>query len=350
MNLFVLHALPRAAAAMHCNKHVPKMIVEAAQLRSNTHHFLGSQWAAGGDGSSVVRLYKQYGSPNMRLAPMIWLQESLSNYRWACEMGLALCDVYTKRYGKRHKSQDVLAWLSAHEPADVLVDKGLTPFRPAVPEQYIVVTGEVIDPIESYRMYYVCEKNYFAKWPEGEVPDWYTAGLTKWAAVMLANRKDAADKSGSKTGKKMKMRRAEDQTSAVAADAGGAFRDVVGAGEHTTVASESKSGVDDRQLRSRGAQLSSEALYLPLRKRRRTSSPGGSTTPTTTSATTPTTAGHPSVVVLHTPHRMDSPGATTNGPKLRRRAAHARRMEDNDTGHASTRASRPRVTREKRAT
>ena len=38
MNIFVLHTNPITAARMHCDKHVPKMCVEAAQMMASALH------------------------------------------------------------------------------------------------------------------------------------------------------------------------------------------------------------------------------------------------------------------------------------------------------------------------
>ena len=40
MNIFVLDKDPRVAARMLCDKHVPKMIVESAQMLSTAHRLL----------------------------------------------------------------------------------------------------------------------------------------------------------------------------------------------------------------------------------------------------------------------------------------------------------------------
>ena len=37
MNIFVLDASPLRAAEMHCDKHVPKMILETAQMLSTAY-------------------------------------------------------------------------------------------------------------------------------------------------------------------------------------------------------------------------------------------------------------------------------------------------------------------------
>ena len=40
MNIFILHEDPVVAAHMQCYKHVPKMVVESAQMLSTAHRML----------------------------------------------------------------------------------------------------------------------------------------------------------------------------------------------------------------------------------------------------------------------------------------------------------------------
>ncbi len=54
----------------------------------------------------------------------IWVRESLSNYLYLCDLGLELCKEYTYRYGKRHKSQDVIEWCVTNKLN--ICDKGFT--------------------------------------------------------------------------------------------------------------------------------------------------------------------------------------------------------------------------------
>lgn len=46
MNIFILDTEPTTAAHLHCDKHVVKMILEAAQMLSTTHRML--------DGTEVI--------------------------------------------------------------------------------------------------------------------------------------------------------------------------------------------------------------------------------------------------------------------------------------------------------
>ena len=43
MNIFVLDKDPHIAAQMHCDRHVPKMIVESAQMLSTAHRLLDGE-------------------------------------------------------------------------------------------------------------------------------------------------------------------------------------------------------------------------------------------------------------------------------------------------------------------
>lgn len=165
MNIFFLHLLPAICAAMHCDKHVVKMIIETAQILSAAHWLSGSKAPY-----SLTR--------NNNNKPMNWARASILNYRWLVQLGLYLCQEYTLRYGKVHKTQEILEWLRDNEPK-LPVTKELTMFVPAVPEEYIRTNDddEWDGVIESYRAYYVYDKRYFAKWTKREVPHWYTEGV-----------------------------------------------------------------------------------------------------------------------------------------------------------------------------
>ncbi|MFN9952871.1 MAG: hypothetical protein ACK55I_07210, partial [bacterium] len=64
----------------------------------------------------------------------IWARESLSNYLYLCELTLELCREYTYRYGKTHKTQQVLEWCIINKPN--IQDIGFTTPALAMPDQY----------------------------------------------------------------------------------------------------------------------------------------------------------------------------------------------------------------------
>ena len=152
MNIFVLDTDPKTCAVYHNDKHVVKMILETAQLLCGVHWVLGSE--------------APYKLSHKNHPCAIWSRESLSNYLYLCDLGLELCKEYTYRYGKRHKSQDIIEWCLVNKPN--INDIGFTTPPKAMPDEY-----KVTDVIESYRNYYRGAKIDFAKWKNRETPNWF---------------------------------------------------------------------------------------------------------------------------------------------------------------------------------
>ena len=152
MNIFFLDFDTKKCAEYHCDKHVVKMILETAQL------LCGSHWVTGGEAP--------YKLSHKNHPCAIWVRESLSNYLYLCDLGLELCKEYTYRYGKRHKSQDVIEWCITNKLN--IVDKGFTKPPKAMPDEY-----KVVDVVESYRNYYRGAKSGFAVWKNREIPKWF---------------------------------------------------------------------------------------------------------------------------------------------------------------------------------
>ena len=169
MNIFYLDHSPEAAARYHCNQHVPKMVVETAQLLSNAH------WRTGYSGPNHVEHgtgpYRHCRNAGPTLGPMIWVMECVANYRWTVRLGLELCSEFERRFsGRIHKTRPVLGWLKDHEPE--LPDIGLTQVRLAFDQGY---TGsrESGDCVAAYREYYSKWKKRMKTWPPGEIPEWF---------------------------------------------------------------------------------------------------------------------------------------------------------------------------------
>ena len=153
MNIFVLDKDPKTCAVYHNDKHVVKMILETAQLLCGVH------WVEGGEAPYKLS-HKNHPSA-------IWTRECVENYIWLCDLGLELCNEYTYRYGKRHKSQDIIEWCLLNVPN--IPEKGdTTPFALAMPDEC-----KVGDAVASYRVYYMVEKRGFANWKNREVPQWF---------------------------------------------------------------------------------------------------------------------------------------------------------------------------------
>jgi len=152
MNIFILDEDPKKCAEYHNDKHVVKMILETAQLLCGVHHMV----------ESVLEVPYKLSHKNHPCS--IWSRECIENYVWLCDLGIELCLEYTHRYGKRHKSQDIIEWcIVNHPPLKELGD--ITPFRLAMPEEC-----KIGNAVESYREYYIKEKKYFSKWKNRKIP------------------------------------------------------------------------------------------------------------------------------------------------------------------------------------
>ena len=154
MNIFILDTDTKKCAQYHCDKHVVKMILETAQLLCGVHHMTNQITEA------------PYKLSHRNHPCSIWARESLSNYLYLCELGLELCKEYTYRYGKRHKSQDVIEWCLINKPN--IADKEFTEPARAMPDEY---KSNCV--VESYRNYYMGEKSKIAVWKNRETPEWF---------------------------------------------------------------------------------------------------------------------------------------------------------------------------------
>jgi len=157
MNIFILDKVPEVAASYHCDKHVPKMIVETAQLLSTAHHVLDEDDVMPG-------IYK---TAHKNHPCSIWARESTQNYRWLHRLGEGLIDEYHRRYGfKQHKTMPIMDLLKT-APKNSL-NKGLTPFAQAMPDEY-----KHENAVTAYRTYYLHDKAPICMW-RLDTPNWWT--------------------------------------------------------------------------------------------------------------------------------------------------------------------------------
>ena len=152
MNIFILDENPQLSAEYHCDKHCVKMILETAQLLCGAFEK--------GDAP-----YKRthYNHPCAK-----WSRESQSNYLWLVDFGKELATEYTKRYGKTHKSLAVISWCGDNFKSLNLPKNPMTPFALAMPDKY-----RHLDPVKSYRDYYLGEKSEIAEWKHSKKPTWF---------------------------------------------------------------------------------------------------------------------------------------------------------------------------------
>ncbi len=153
MNIFVLDYNPVKAAQFQCDKHVVKMPLESAQI-------LCSAFDPG------IAPYKRthYNHPCS-----IWARKSRDNYIWLIQHGLALCEEFTYRYKKNHKSREVILWCQKKNKQLNFETEVKTNFTLCFDDKY-----KIGNAVESYRQYYKVEKKEIAKWTKcRQKPSWF---------------------------------------------------------------------------------------------------------------------------------------------------------------------------------
>ena len=137
MNIFYINTDPVIAARELADDHIRKMQIESAQMCSTAH------WASGSEAP-----YKQ---AHLNHPSTKWVRESIHHYRWVIQHGLEVCNEFTKRYGKYHKTQGVLEWLRDNEPN--IPDNKFTEPPQCMPDEY-----KKDNAIEGYKTYYIEDK------------------------------------------------------------------------------------------------------------------------------------------------------------------------------------------------
>ncbi len=137
MNIFYINEDPIIAARDLADDHIRKMQIESAQMCCTAH------WETGGE-APYKRAHKNHPST-------IWTRQSIQHYRWLVKHGLEVCYEFTKRYGKKHKTQDVLEWLMINHPN--IPDVDFVPPPKCMPLEY-----QIGDTIESYKNFYILDK------------------------------------------------------------------------------------------------------------------------------------------------------------------------------------------------
>ncbi len=181
MNIFILDEDPRIAASMHCDKHVPKMVLESAQMLSTAHRMLDGVETKRRSRSgktmskyfmlSDVREHHLYNAVHFNHPCSVWTRESTQNYLWHYELFIALCDEYTKRYGKLHLTDRSLREYLKPTPNNI-PDIDMTPFRLAMKSNPECMNESA--PVESYRKFYMTKQQRFKmEWKNAQTPYWF---------------------------------------------------------------------------------------------------------------------------------------------------------------------------------
>ena len=161
MNIFVVDEHPRRAARMLCDEHVLKMTVESAQMLSTAIN------NNGGIGP--------WKSTHKHHPCTVWAGETLGNWLWLYDHGIALCDEYLLRFQKNnaekkdHKCRSILnECLKVLDATSLITGLRKTPHPLCMPDEY-----KTDNVVESYRYFYNMEKCDFATWKYSDPPQWW---------------------------------------------------------------------------------------------------------------------------------------------------------------------------------
>jgi hypothetical protein len=153
MNIFACDYDSRQSAIWLPDKLVVKMPLESAQILCT------ALWNSGEPAPYL---------PTHRKHPcVLWVARTRGNWNWLVEHGLALCDEFEYRYGKEHKSKNVILQVASQGPRT----GELEPFAMAMPDKF-----KQTDPVLAYRAFLIAEKDHYATWKiSSRRPKWWRA-------------------------------------------------------------------------------------------------------------------------------------------------------------------------------
>ena len=186
MNIFYLDKTSEKAALYHCDKHVPKMILETAQMLSTAKRLLCPSRDYHASLGSDIYQAAYPNHPSTR-----WVRESIHNYTWAYCLYLDLCTQYRNRFNKIHSAEKLRPELGKlpDPPSDHPFYSNPWSEPPlCMPDQY----KDAPSCVEAYRAYYFFEKQSFASWERCAkgMPAWFKSRLELQHAVQKGEFSD----------------------------------------------------------------------------------------------------------------------------------------------------------------
>ena len=145
MNIFFLHKDPQWAANALCDKHVPKMLLESAQMLSTAVQKYTDR---------IEELYKP-AYPNHPMTK--WVGFNRDCFRWALENAVFISQEYCKRFNKLHKSSAVINTIYDNNYIDDIPDGFFKEPPQCMPDEYKDDCS-----IQAYWNYYIGEKHVVA--------------------------------------------------------------------------------------------------------------------------------------------------------------------------------------------
>ena len=151
MNIFILDEDVKISASYHCDQHVNKMILEAAQILCAVNSKKGFE--------------VPYKVTHANHPCTLWAGASLENYLYTMDYAFWLNEEAKRRYNRKTDHKSWLVIESLDFPEFAFNDR--TPFAKCVADEFKNITN----PVEAYRQYYKTKE--FSVWKYSEVPYWY---------------------------------------------------------------------------------------------------------------------------------------------------------------------------------
>lgn len=169
MNLFILDEDPIKAGRAHCDKHLGRMIMEAAEAICNIAWNRGITF-----GGQYMQNFGIESNPSYQ-----WLEESPDNRAWVWLMIQAM-DVERANQGWKYPHASCGTFLNAlhalGDRANGMPDfRKHTPFRLSMGKEHIISD----DPVECYRAFYQSKQDRMVMtWNNRESPTWFKKKTT----------------------------------------------------------------------------------------------------------------------------------------------------------------------------
>lgn len=161
---------------MAVDNHVLKMGIESAQMMSTAHRMLDGElyYERTKNGRKIKRwrLHDQreevlYKATHYNHPSNVWVRTAVENYNWMVDHLHGLLSEFEHRYGKKHKTADLLYQLGS-PPLNLKKWDWTTP--PLCMDDVYKRNGVV----DSYRNFYNKGKAHLHGWKNREVPEWIT--------------------------------------------------------------------------------------------------------------------------------------------------------------------------------
>lgn len=160
MNAFILDNDPAKAAEYHDDKRCVKMCLESNQVLCSVFH--------------MQAIEAPYRLTHQNHPTCLFARKSCLNFEWMLQHSKALCAEYSKRFNRRHKSQDVVEWCDKNADKLVFDDFDQTEFALAISDDKKcrrVAGFDNMTRVQQYRLYFAIDKN--CRWAKRSAPNWW---------------------------------------------------------------------------------------------------------------------------------------------------------------------------------